>query len=276
MTRPACEVSAARSSACRRVRRPITAAVSSRRRLGFPRRRWPAFSRPTIVTPTTCARFWHAWSMTGLFREVTPTVGLEMICGVGRIGGLWAGLIANNPELTDHPVLHGEKRPGGLLYREGIAKISQFSRCCNDDGIPIMWLHDISGFDIGLEAEKHGLLGLRLESHLHQLNEHRSHVHGAPAQSIRSRLLRHGGNALRSGRSTRHDHLPSRGDGRTHAGDRRFQHQARRQLRDRGRHRRRTGKDPQRHGRSRGAHHRRHGSGQGGMPDGHRRGRPLR
>ena len=41
----------------------------------------------------------------------------------------------------------------------GIAKISQFSRCCNDDGIPIVWLHDISGFDIGPEAEKQGLLG---------------------------------------------------------------------------------------------------------------------
>ncbi len=95
----------------------------------------------------------------GLFREVGSTVGLEMICGVGRIGGLWTGLIANNPELIDHPVLHGEKRPGGLLYREGIAKISQFSRCCNDDGLPIVWLHDISGFDIGLEAEKQGLLG---------------------------------------------------------------------------------------------------------------------
>ena len=29
----------------------------------------------------------------------------------------------------------------------------------NDDGLPIIWLQDISGFDIGLEAEKHGLLG---------------------------------------------------------------------------------------------------------------------
>ncbi len=95
----------------------------------------------------------------GLFREITPNVGLEMVCGVGRIGGLWTGLIANNPDLTDHPVLQREKRPGSLLYREGIAKISQFSRCCNDDGIPIIWLHDISGFDIGLEAEKYGLLG---------------------------------------------------------------------------------------------------------------------
>jgi acetyl-CoA carboxylase carboxyltransferase component len=95
----------------------------------------------------------------GLFREVTPEVGPEMICGVGRIGGLYTGFIGNNPRLTPHPVLRGEQRPGSILYREGIAKISQFSRCCNDDGIPIVWLHDISGFDIGLEAEKQGLLG---------------------------------------------------------------------------------------------------------------------
>jgi acetyl-CoA carboxylase carboxyltransferase component len=82
-----------------------------------------------------------------------------MVCGVARVGGLYTGFIANNPELTDHQVLLGEKRPGSILYRDGIAKISQFSRCCNDDGIPVVWLHDISGFDIGPEAEKQGLLG---------------------------------------------------------------------------------------------------------------------
>jgi acetyl-CoA carboxylase carboxyltransferase component len=94
-----------------------------------------------------------------LFWEVLPEVGLEMICGVGRIGGLHAGFIANNLNLTDHPDREGVQRPGGILYREGIAKISAFSRACNDDGIPIVWLHDISGFDIGEEAERQGLLG---------------------------------------------------------------------------------------------------------------------
>src|SRR3989442_4724809 len=82
-----------------------------------------------------------------------------MIAGVGRIGGLAVGIIANNQLLTDHPEREREQRTGGILYREGIAKISQFSRCCNDDGIPILWFHDISGFDIGPEAERQGLLG---------------------------------------------------------------------------------------------------------------------
>ncbi len=94
-----------------------------------------------------------------LFWEVFPETGREMICGVGRVNGLYAGFIINNPGLTPHPVHRGVQRPGGILFREGIAKISQFSRACNEDGIPLIWLQDISGFDIGLEAEKQGLLG---------------------------------------------------------------------------------------------------------------------
>jgi acetyl-CoA carboxylase carboxyltransferase component len=93
-----------------------------------------------------------------LFWELFPHTGEEMVTGIGRSKGLYVGIIANNQQLTPHPELKDRTRPGGLLYREGIAKISQFSRSCNSDGIPIIWLQDISGFDIGVEAEKHGLL----------------------------------------------------------------------------------------------------------------------
>jgi acetyl-CoA carboxylase carboxyltransferase component len=93
-----------------------------------------------------------------LFWEVMPHVGEEMICGVGRISGLYAGFIINRQGLVGDPEHPGHRRPGGILYREGIAKVSAFSRACNDDGIPIVWLQDISGFDIGVEAERHGLL----------------------------------------------------------------------------------------------------------------------
>jgi acetyl-CoA carboxylase carboxyltransferase component len=93
-----------------------------------------------------------------LFWEVMPHAGEEMICGIGRIGGLYAGFIINRQGLVGDPEHPGQRRPGGILYREGIAKVSAFSRACNDDGIPIIWLQDISGFDIGVEAERHGLL----------------------------------------------------------------------------------------------------------------------
>ena len=90
-----------------------------------------------------------------LFWEVLPEVGPEMICGVGRVGGLYAGFVINRQGLVDGP---NGKRPSGILYRGGIAKVSAFSQACNSDGIPLIWLQDISGFDIGREAERNGLL----------------------------------------------------------------------------------------------------------------------
>jgi biotin carboxyl carrier protein len=94
-----------------------------------------------------------------LVAEVMAERGAEMICGVARIRGLWCGLIANNLEPTPHPEVPGQMRAGGILYRDGIAKIAAFSRSCNEDGLPIVWLQDIAGFDIGVEAEAQGLLG---------------------------------------------------------------------------------------------------------------------
>jgi biotin carboxyl carrier protein len=81
-----------------------------------------------------------------------------MITGLARVGGLWCGVIANDLQPHPHPDGTG-LRPGGILYREGIAKLAAFSRACNADGVPVIWLQDIAGFDIGAEAEAQGLLG---------------------------------------------------------------------------------------------------------------------
>jgi 3-methylcrotonyl-CoA carboxylase beta subunit len=94
-----------------------------------------------------------------LFWEVLPARGREMIVGVGRVNGLYLGFVANRQGLVDDPEHHGGKKPAGILYQEGIAKVAAFSRACDADGIPIVWLQDISGFDIGVEAERLGLLG---------------------------------------------------------------------------------------------------------------------
>ncbi len=95
----------------------------------------------------------------GLFWELIPHKGQEILLGVGRVNGLHVGFIANRQGLIDDDDLPGAKKPAGILYKEGIAKTSLFSRACNDDGIPLVWLQDISGFDIGVEAERQGLLG---------------------------------------------------------------------------------------------------------------------
>ena len=127
----------------------------------------PAFETSEIasIVPTTHSEPYDTREVIArlvddsLFWEILPGVGQEVIVGVARINGLYVGIVANNQGLFDHPNEKGKKRPSGILYREGVAKIAAFSRACNDDGIPLVWLQDISGFDIGTEAEKQGLLG---------------------------------------------------------------------------------------------------------------------
>ena len=116
---------------------------------------FPSDHRMAYDTRQVIARLVDA----SLFWEILPGKGEEMITGIAKIGGLYVGIVANNQFLVRHTEYPDRRRPGGILYREGIAKISQFSRACNDDGIPIIWFQDVSGFDIGAEAEKEGLLG---------------------------------------------------------------------------------------------------------------------
>ncbi len=94
-----------------------------------------------------------------LFWELWPERGVEMVVGVGRVDGLYMGFVANRQGVIDDVEHRGAHKPAGILYREGIAKVAAFSRACEADGIPIVWLQDVSGFDIGVEAERLGLLG---------------------------------------------------------------------------------------------------------------------
>lgn len=93
-----------------------------------------------------------------LFWELMPDRGLEVVTGVARIGGLYAGWIANRQGLIGSESSGQDLRPAGILYEAGIAKIAAFVRACESDGVPIIWLQDIGGFDIGAEAERRGLL----------------------------------------------------------------------------------------------------------------------
>jgi len=94
-----------------------------------------------------------------LFHEVLPGIGQEVVVGVGRVGGLWTAFAANQLAPAEDPAQPGQYRPGGILYRPGIAKLAAFSRACDADGLPLIWLQDIAGFDIGVQAEAQGLLG---------------------------------------------------------------------------------------------------------------------
>jgi 3-methylcrotonyl-CoA carboxylase beta subunit len=94
-----------------------------------------------------------------LFHEFLPGVGPEVITGLGKVAGLWTGVVINDVGTHPHPRAPASTRAGGILYREGVAKLATFSRQCDANGIPLLWLQDVAGFDIGMEAEEQGLLG---------------------------------------------------------------------------------------------------------------------
>ena len=56
-----------------------------------------------------------------LFWEVMPEVGEEMICGDGRVAGLYAGFVINRQGLVGDAEHAGRQRPAGILYRGCIA-----------------------------------------------------------------------------------------------------------------------------------------------------------
>jgi 3-methylcrotonyl-CoA carboxylase beta subunit len=116
---------------------------------------FPAEHREVYDTRQVLARLLDG----SLFHEVLQHKGREVVVGVGRVNGLWTAFAANNMAPQEDPARPGVYRPGGILYREGIAKLAAFSRACDADGIPLVWLQDIAGFDIGVQAEAQGLLG---------------------------------------------------------------------------------------------------------------------
>ncbi len=94
--------------------------------------------------------------------EYRPDYGPEIYAALVKVDGFATGIIANRqgfmppgyPEYADYPGI------GGKLYRQGLIKMSEFVTFCGRDRIPIVWLQDTSGIDVGDTAEKAELLGL--------------------------------------------------------------------------------------------------------------------
>lgn len=94
--------------------------------------------------------------------EYRPDDGFEVYTGLVKVDGLLFGCIGNRqgllprgyPEYADYPGI------GGKLYRRGLIKMNEFVTLCGRDRLPIIWLQDTSGVDVGDAAEKAELLGL--------------------------------------------------------------------------------------------------------------------
>lgn len=94
------------------------------------------------------------------FDEYKPEYGKTILCGYARIGGFAVGIVANqklHAQQIDH---EGHKRIefGGVIYTESAEKAARFIMDCNQNLIPLVFLHDVNGFMVGRDAEWSGII----------------------------------------------------------------------------------------------------------------------
>ena len=94
------------------------------------------------------------------FDEYKAEYGKTLICGYARIGGFAVGIVANqaiHAQQTDH---EGNKRVefGRVIYTESAEKAARFVMDCNQNLVPLVFLHDVNGFMVGRDAEWSGII----------------------------------------------------------------------------------------------------------------------
>ncbi len=98
------------------------------------------------------------------FDEYKAEFGRTLLCGYARMGGRAVGIVANQKVHQSQTVAvgpqAGEKRTefGGVIYTESAQKAARFIMDCNQNLIPLIFLHDVNGFMVGKDAEWSGII----------------------------------------------------------------------------------------------------------------------
>jgi len=75
------------------------------------------------------------------FHEFKQLYGETLVCGFARVWGYPVGIVANN----------------GILFSESSLKGAHFIELCNQRGVPLVFLQNITGFMVGREYEAGGI-----------------------------------------------------------------------------------------------------------------------
>ena len=75
------------------------------------------------------------------FEDFKPLYGPTLVTGWASIHGYPVGILGNN----------------GALFSESAEKAAQFIQLCNQIDVPLLFLHNITGYIVGTEFEQHGI-----------------------------------------------------------------------------------------------------------------------
>lgn len=75
------------------------------------------------------------------FEEFKPLYGPTLVCGWASVHGFPVGILGNN----------------GVLFSESSEKAAQFIQLCNQIDVPLLFLHNITGYIVGTDFEQGGI-----------------------------------------------------------------------------------------------------------------------
>jgi acetyl-CoA carboxylase carboxyltransferase component len=95
------------------------------------------------------------------FDEYRAENGETLLCGYARIGGWAVGIVANQKKHVQTFARGSDQKRiefGGVIYTESAEKAARFILDCNQNRIPLIFLHDVNGFMVGKDAEWSGII----------------------------------------------------------------------------------------------------------------------
>jgi acetyl-CoA carboxylase carboxyltransferase component len=90
------------------------------------------------------------------FTEYRATYGKTIVCCFARIDGWSVGIVANQKQHVRDPGKPWQM--GGVIYSESAEKAARFILDCNQNRIPLVFLHDVNGFMVGPASEREGII----------------------------------------------------------------------------------------------------------------------
>ncbi len=88
--------------------------------------------------------------------EYKQEYGKTILCGYARIDGWSVGIVVNNRKVVKSA--KKEMQFGGVIYSDSADKAARFIMNCNQKKIPLVFLHDVTGFMVGSRSEHGGII----------------------------------------------------------------------------------------------------------------------
>jgi acetyl-CoA carboxylase carboxyltransferase component len=88
--------------------------------------------------------------------EYKKDYGKTILTCYARIDGWAVGIVANQRKIVKSA--KGEMQFGGVIYSDSADKAARFIMNCNQKKIPLVFLHDVTGFMVGSRSEQGGII----------------------------------------------------------------------------------------------------------------------